>query len=145
NLADLFDGMGEEGQKRWRAFIQEHPFWTVLATSPALFAGVQLQSSPFYNFFTVRTLKPLDFEGATKLLRSKALLDGRTDLADFLQTPLGRARVQAIHHLAAGNHRVYVVMSDFLTRESLDELAAPFLRMVDDLTPYYQDRMRQLA
>ena len=87
----------------------------------------------------------LDFETAVRLLQKKAELDGRRELSDLLGTPTGRARAQAIHHLAGGNHRVYVAMSEFLDRESLDDLVTPFLRMVDDLTPYYQDRMRQLA
>ncbi|MFY0526761.1 tetratricopeptide repeat protein [Archangium gephyra] len=145
NLSDLFEGLEDEGQKRWRAFIQEHPFWTILATTPALFSGVRLQSSPFYNFFTIKSLERLDFDTATELLRQKALLEGRTGLADFLLTPTGRARVRAIHHLAGGNHRVYVILSDFLDEESLEELIGPFMRMADDLTPYYQDRMRQLT
>lgn len=145
NLEDLFEGLGEEGQKRWRSFIQERPFWTILATTPALFSGIRLQSSPFYNFFTLKSLERLDFDTALELLRQKALLEGRTKLADFLQTPTGRARVRAIHHLAGGNHRVYVIMSDFLDEESLEDLFTPFMRMADDLTPYYQDKMRQLA
>lgn len=145
NLSDLFEGLGDEGQKRWRSFIQEHPFWTILATTPALFSGVRLQSSPFYNFFTIKSLERLDFDTATELLRQKALLEKRTGLADFLLTPTGRARVRAIHHLAGGNHRVYVILSDFLDEESLEELIGPFMRMADDLTPYYQDRMRQLT
>ncbi|WP_052517492.1 AAA family ATPase [Archangium violaceum] len=145
NLSDLFEGLGDEGQKRWRSFIQEHPFWTILATTPALFSGVRLQSSPFYNFFTIKSLERLDFDTATELLRQKALLEGRSGLADFLLTPTGRARVRAIHHLAGGNHRVYVILSDFLDEESLEELIGPFMRMADDLTPYYQDRMRQLT
>ncbi|WP_437335019.1 tetratricopeptide repeat protein [Sorangium sp. So ce394] len=145
NLVDIFTGLGEEGQKRWRAFIQEHPFWTILATTPALFAGVQLQTSPFYGFFTERKLEKLDFEMAVQLLKRKAEVDGHHELANILGTPMGRARVRAIHHLAGGNHRVYVIMSEFLDRESIDDLIKPFMRMVDDLTPYYQDRMRPLA
>ncbi len=145
NLFDLFEGLEEEGQKRWRSLIQEHPFWTILATAPALFAGVQLQTSPFYGFFTERRLEKLDFETAVRLLQKKAEIDKRGELARILGTPTGRARVRAIHHLAGGNHRVYVTMSDFLDQESLDVLVTPFMRMVDDLTPYYQDRMRQLA
>lgn len=145
NLVDIFQGLGEEGQKRWRAYIQEHPFWTILATTPALFTDVQLQTSPFYGFFTERRLEKLDYEMAVQLLKKKAEIDGHTELARAIDTPTGRARVRAIHHLAGGNHRVYVIMSEFLDRESLDELVKPFMRMVDDLTPYYQDRMRQLA
>jgi tetratricopeptide (TPR) repeat protein len=60
-------------------------------------------------------------------------------------TPIGRARIRAIHHLAQGNPRVYIILSEFLTRESLDELVDPVLRMLDDLTPYYQSRLSSLS
>jgi tetratricopeptide (TPR) repeat protein len=145
NLEDIFDGISEEGQRRWRSYIQEHPFWTILATAPSLFSAVQLQSSSFYGFFTIRRLEPLDFEGAVSLLRRKAEHEGDDRLAAALDTPMGRARARAIHHLAGGSHRIYVIMSDFLMHDSLDQLAPPFMRMVDDLTPYYQDRVRLLA
>ena len=36
-------------------------------------------------------------------------------------------------------------LSEFVTRQSLDELLEPFTRMLDDLTPYYQGRMRELS
>ena len=145
NLVDLFDGLGEEGQKRWRATIQEDGNWTIVASTPSLFSAVTLQDNPFYGFFTIRALAKIDFETGLELLVKKAIHEGEKELADFLRTPLGRARVRAIHHLAAGNHRAYVVLFDFLDKESLDDLVRPFMDMVDDLTPYYQDRMRQLA
>ena len=144
NLADLFDGLGEEGQQRWRATIQEDGNWAIVASTPSLFAGVALQDNPFYGFFTIRTLNKIDFDTGLDLLAKKAVHEGKTELADFLRQPLGRARVRAIHHLAAGNYRAYVVLFDFLDKESLDDLVRPFMEMVDDLTPYYQDRMRQL-
>ena len=144
NLVDLFHGLGEEGQKRWRSTIQEDGNWTVVASTPALFAGLTLQENPFYGFFTVRALEKIDFDTGLELLVRKAVHEGKTELADFVRTPLGRARVRAIHHLAAGNHRAYVVLFDFLDKESLEDLVEPFMHMVDDLMPYYQDRMRQL-
>ena len=145
NLVDLFDGLGEEGQKRWRTVIQEDGNWAIVASTPSLFAAVTLQDNPFYGFFTIRALEKIDFDTGLDLLVRKAVHEGNTELADFIRTPLGRARVRAIHHLAAGNHRAYVVLFDFLDKESLDDLVRPFMDMVDDLTPYYQDRMRQLA
>ncbi len=145
NLVDLFDGLGEEGQKRWRATIQEDGNWTIVASTPSLFSAVTLQDNPFYGFFTIRALKKIDFDSGLELLVKKAIHEGNTELANFIRTPLGRARVRAIHHLAAGNHRAYVVLFDFLDKESLEDLVRPFMEMVDDLTPYYQDRMRQLA
>ena len=144
NLVDLFQGLGEEGQKRWRALIQEDGNWTIVASTPSLFAAVTLQDNPFYGFFTLRQLTKIDLDTGIELLARKAVHEGKMDLAQFLRTPLGRARARAIHHLAAGNHRAYVVLFDFLDKESLDDLVGPFMHMVDDLTPYYQDRMRQL-
>ena len=144
NLMDLFHGLGEEGQKRWRTAIQEDGNWTILATTPRLFAGVTLQNNPFYGFFTVRSLDKIDLDTGINLLTKKAIHENKPDLADFLRSPLGRARARAVHHLAAGNHRAYVVMFNFLDKESLDDLIGPFMHMVDDLTPYYQDRMRQV-
>ena len=144
NLVDLFHGLGEEGQKRWRATIQEDGNWAIVASTPSLFAAVTLQDNPFYGFFTIRALEKIDFDTGLDLLVKKAVHEDKRELADFLRTPLGRARARAIHHLAAGNHRAYVVLFDFLDKESLDDLVRPFMDMVDDLTPYYQDRMRQL-
>ena len=144
NLVDLFRGLDDEGQKRWRATIQEDGNWTIVASTPSLFGAITLQDSPFYGFFTVRALERMDFDTGLELLIRKAHHEGKSDLVDFLRTPLGRARARAIHHLAAGNHRAYVVLFDFLDKESLGDLVDPFMHMIDDLTPYYQDRMRQL-
>ena len=144
NLVDLFHGLDEEGQKRWRAAIQEDGNWTIVASTPSLFAALTLQESPFYGFFTIRNMGKIEFDTGLDLLARKAVHEGTRELADFLRTPLGRARARAVHHLAAGNHRAYVVLFDFLDKESLEDLVGPFMHMVDDLTPYYQDRMRQL-
>ena len=145
NLVDLFDGLGDEGQKRWRAAIQEDGNWAIVASTPSLFSAITLQKSPFYGFFTVRALDKMDFETSLDLLLKKAMHEGKTELAELLRTPLGRARARAIHHLAAGNHRACGVLFDHLTTETLDDLIGPFMQMVDDLTPYHQGRICQLA
>lgn len=145
NLDNLFAGLGSEGQKRLRSYIQENPFFTILATSPSLFDGVRLQTSPFYGFFRNQHLEELDVDTARDLLARIASHRGDQELADFLQTPSGRARIRAVHHLAGGNHRVYVIFSAFVTRESLDELVEPVIRTLDELTPYYQQQMNWLS
>lgn len=144
NLANLFHGLGDEGQKRWRAAIQEDGNWAIVATTPQLFAALTLQDNPFYGFFTIRALEKIDLETGIDLLAKKAAHEDKPDLAAFLRTPLGRARARAVHHLADGNHRAYVVLFDFLDKESLEDLVGPFMQMVDDLTPYYQGKMRQI-
>jgi tetratricopeptide (TPR) repeat protein/DNA-binding transcriptional ArsR family regulator len=145
NLDDLFRGLGEAGQQQFRAFLQEEQCCTILATTPALFSAVQSRSQPFFGFFNPIHLDRLTVPEAIEMLRKIATLGSGADLASFLQTPAGRARVRAVHHLAGGNPRVYVLFSQFITREALDSLVAAFMKMLDDLTPYYQARMKELS
>ncbi len=145
NLDDMFAGLGEKGQQKLRSFLQERQCCTILATTPALFSGVQDSDEPFFELFNQIPLLPLSWEEATVMLQKIAELDGQADLANFLQTPAGKARIRAVHHLAGGNPRVYTLFAQFITRESLDELVQAFMKMLDDLTPYYQSRMKELS
>ena len=145
NLDELFKGLGDEGEKQWRAFLQENPCSATLATSQQLFDGVSRRDSPFFGFFQIEHLRPLTLEEAVLLLKKIAELKGDAELAGFLQTPIGRSRVRALHHLSGGNHRIYIILSEFITRESLDELVGPFEKLMDELTPYYQARLSWLS
>jgi hypothetical protein len=145
NLAELFEGMRERGQQDWRAFLQENPTTTTLATSQRLFRGISARTSPFFGFFQPEHLKPLGLDDAVLLLRKIAEVNEDAELASFLQTPTGRNRVHVLHHLAGGNPRVYIILSDFITRASLDELVGPFEKLIDELTPYYQARLKRLS
>ena len=145
NLDDLFDQLGDAGQRQLRAFIQNHPQLVLVATTPALFAGVSLQKSPFYGFFDIQPLKEFSLDDVVDLLKKIATERGDTALADFIETPEGRARIRAVHHLAEGNPRIYVIFAQFLSREALDELVQAVTHTLDELTPYYQARMKELS
>jgi tetratricopeptide (TPR) repeat protein len=145
NLDDLFKGLGEAGQQQFRSFLQGEQCCTILATTPALFTAVQSRTKPFFGFFNPIHLDRLTVPEAIEMLGKIATLGGQEDLASFLQTPLGRARVRAVHQLAGGNPRVYMLFSQFITRDALDNLVEAFMKMLDDLTPYYQARMKELS
>lgn len=145
NIDDLFKGLGEGGQQQFRSFLQAEQCCTILATTPALFPAVQSRTKPFFGFFNPIYLDRLTVPEAIAMLGKIATLGGQEDLASFLQTPLGRARVRAVHHLAGGNPRVYILFSQFVTRDALDSLVEAFMKMLDDLTPYYQARMKELS
>ena len=146
NLDALFNQLNESDQRAWRAFVQNHPVFATAATAQSLFAGVSDREQPFFGFFDTRHLRPLTVEEATELLQRIARLHSDSSLTEFLSSPRGRARVHAIHHLSGGNHRLYIVLSDFLTQETLDALVRPLEEMVDErLTPYYQERLRWLS
>lgn len=144
NLDDLFDQLGDQGQKAWRAFIQNHNNMLLVCTTPALFAGVNLHKSAFYGFFDIEPLAELSFEDVVNLLEKIALERGDEALAAFIATSEGRARIRAVHHLAEGNPRIYIIFAQFLSKEALDELVTAFMHTLDELTPYYQARMKEL-
>lgn len=145
NLDDVFKGLESHGQKQWRALLQERPVIATLATSQQLFAGVSRREEPFFGFFHVEHLRPLSIEEAVQLLQRIAAEKKDQQLVGFLESREGRNRISAIHHLSGGNHRIYIVLSDFITRDTLDELVGPFEKMLDEMTPYYQARMAHLS
>jgi tetratricopeptide (TPR) repeat protein len=144
NLDAIFGGLGPSGQKQLRAFIQENSKLAIVATAQRLVADLSDRASPFFGFFQTEHLTPLNVEEATLLLQKLAQLHAMGNVAEFLATSRGRARVRALHHLSGGNHRIYIVLSQFITQDSIDALVGPFMQMVDELTPYYQERIRWL-
>lgn len=145
HLSQLFDSLGPEGQHHLRTLLQEHPFACLIASSQHLFKAVSDRSEPFFGFFQPIPLRPLSLQDAQQLLLKIATFKGQKDLVVFLNSPAGQSRVRAIHDLIGGNHRVYVVLSRFLTRDSLHQLVAPFQRTCDDLTPICQQRLREIS
>jgi tetratricopeptide (TPR) repeat protein len=144
NLDDVMRGLGLEGQKRWRAFLQEKRVAATLATAQQLTKDLSARDRPFFNFFQIEPLLPLAAEEALLLLQKLAEQSNNPRLAEFLHTPVGRARVRAIRHLTGGSHRVFIILSEFATRENMDELVSAFEELLDELTPYYQERLRWL-
>lgn len=145
NLDELFEGLGKEGQKQFRSFLQKNAC-SILATAQSLSNSIQAKTSPFYGFFdAIHPLQDLTVDEATELLANIAKLQGKSELESFIKTSTGRDRIKAVHHLAGGNPRIYVIFSEFLTKESLAQLVEVFKRTLDDLTPYYQDRMKYLS
>jgi len=144
NLDVVFKTLGREGQHALRSFLTNHQKTAVVATSQQLSDEFNDREGPFYGFFRQISLKPFLADDAHELLKKLASLRGQDDLTAYLQTPEGRGRVRAIHHLAGGNQRVYMVLSSLVTPESLDQLVTPFQKLADELTPYYQERIWSL-
>jgi DNA polymerase III delta prime subunit len=146
NLDTMMKEMKDIEQRAWRAMIQNHNQFAIVATSQSLSPGVSKRDRPFFGFFEIHEMVPLKVEESVELMEKVARLNEDADLVGFLGTPLARARVHAIHHLAGGNQRLHIVLSDLINRETLEQLVGPFEKLVDEqLTPYYQERLRWLS
>lgn len=145
NLNLIFDSIEKEGQEKLRALIQNTGKITIIAASQSLFTAVSLRTCPFYGFFNIEHLQRLSFEDAVELLINIAKYENKQGLVALLQTEKGRVRVRALHHLAGGSPRIYVIFSQFIQADSLDEFTSPMLKMLDELTPYYQAKMLEIS
>jgi tetratricopeptide (TPR) repeat protein len=145
NLDEIFRRIGDNGQERFRAFVENWQQVLIVATAPQLFEGVQLHESPFYGFFSITHLEELRLESAAELMRRIAELRGDADLVKFLSTDVAERRLAAIEALAGGHPRIWLLLSGCVSIKAIDELVPLFLEALDDLTPYYQDRLRELS
>jgi tetratricopeptide (TPR) repeat protein len=89
-------------------------------------------------------LKPLSVDEAVELITRISLEHSNRELIRYLKSAEGQFRIRALHYLAGGNHRMYVLLSEFLTKESLDDLVAAFDSLANDMTPFFQERIRSL-
>ncbi len=145
NLDSILRNIGDAGQKKWRALIQNTGYWSIMATATALSEEIHRQASPFYGFFELHHLKGLSDDEGIHMLQALAKAQGKDELYRFIGSPAGRARVRAVQHLAQGNHRVLLIFYDFLEEDSRQDLLALLWKTIDALTPYYQSKMRELS
>jgi hypothetical protein len=145
-LDGLLAGLGEEGQKRWRAFIAERPFWAIIATSTKLFPAIKLQTAPFYGFFTIRNLPRLDLNSAIELVRKRVLL-GSTNkkLLQLIESPIGRSHLAAVHHLFGGLPRLLLMAAEYMEGELSEGLYALLVGVLDSVLPYYREQLTLLS
>jgi tetratricopeptide (TPR) repeat protein len=144
NMDQTFHSLGDSGQKKWRAFLQETRKIATLATAQQLFSGVSDRNEAFFGFFDIRHLEPLSVDQAVELITRISLEHSNRELIRYLKSAEGQFRIRALHYLAGGNHRMYVLLSEFLTKESLDDLVAAFDSLANDMTPFFQERIRSL-
>ena len=145
NLEEMFSGLHSDELWSLRSFLSKTPFATILATTPSLFDAVDKQKEAFFGFFQPAYLPGLSVKEATNLLEKLAERRGDTGLTNFLKTDTAQDRVQAVHELAGGHPRIYLLFAHLLTQSNMESLVTPFMEFLDELTPYFQDRMKGLA
>jgi tetratricopeptide (TPR) repeat protein len=144
NFNELLSALQETGQRKLRAFIQNNPVITILATTTSL-NEIEERKDTFFGFFKVHRLDSFRINQAMTLLLHLAKHANNKELIEIINSSKGRARIRAVDYLAGGNPRIYVIFFDFLTCDSLDDLVQPFMKLIDSLTPYYQSYMDKLS
>ncbi len=138
NFDKILKSLGAQGQGSLRDFIHQYSNLSIIATSQNLIANLQDSKSPFYNFFNIFQLEKLDFEGTIRFLEAIAKTEGNEELANEINKPGFEGKLRAIYELTEGNHRLLVTFYSFLKADFKSELSGIFIKVMNDLKPYYE-------
>lgn len=144
NLSRVFESLGKSGQQDFRSFVETSGDILLLASTPLLFKGVISRSEPWFGSFAIEHLSELTLDEGIELLRRLAVEDGDEPLARFILEPRGRARLAALHHLAGGSPRLWMILAGCASVELLDELVPAVEELLENLVAYYQQRLWEL-
>jgi tetratricopeptide (TPR) repeat protein len=78
-----------------------------------------------------------------ELLKKRLEHDKRTEILEKFDEY--RPRIRAIVHLTGGNPRLILSLYQIFTQGEIVEVERALLRLLDELTPYFQDRMKELS
>ncbi len=143
NLQMILGNFSEEDQSRLRSILMSADLFMIVGSAPTLFESVLNYEAPFYNFFEIIWLKEISLEEVEALLKKRLEHDKRTDILKRFKEY--RPRIRAVVHLTGGNPRLILSLYQIFTEGEVVEVERALLRLLDELTPYFQDRMGQLS
>lgn len=143
NLNRVFRALGPKGQEALRGWVETTRRVLLVASTPLLFDDVADRSMPWFGSFNAEHLDELGIDDAATLLIQ--LRPGEQELHDFIRSDTGRARLQALDDLTGGSPRLWTILADVITVDLLDDLVPAIEKMLEELVPYYQERLWDLG
>ena len=126
-----------------RGFLMEDNGCLLIATAPLHFGAITNHKEPFYDFFDVQILDQLTQEQTIELIRKNLEWERREDLlGDFTNL---RPRLIALYRMTGGSPRLTLMLYKLIADEAVSEVKRQFQILLDRITPFYQDRMRDLG
>lgn len=130
-------------QRRLRGLLLTDPPFVLLATATSVSAVTTKHDAPFYDFFHNQRLEELGPDDVRELVQRRARWDGAQELLDAWSDV--QPRLLAMHHFSGGNPRLVVALYRVLRDGIGQELSEQLVGLLDEITPYYQARLDDLA
>jgi len=143
DLGTIFEQIGDEAAiGRIRDILMREDIFMLIGTALSLFKEVIGPEKPFYNFFEVIWLPELKGKEVEELIKKKAKVLGEKKIMEEFEEY--RPRIKAIVHLTGGYPRLILMLFHIFTKSKLIEVQEALEELLDELTPYFQDRMNRL-
>jgi hypothetical protein len=142
NLNDIIENFSEEDQSSLRNILMTYDSVLLIGSAPTLFDSILDHDKPFYNFFEPIWLTDLTFEETKKLLEKYAEIEDRAEVIELLNR--SEPKLRAIYELAGGNPRLTLSLYQIIAKDDISSVEISFLRMLDELVPYFRERMKDI-
>lgn len=145
NLDALFGQQIKSQQDihRFRTFLMDSPCATLVGTSPVFFSDISDVRKPFFEFFDVQVIEDLSEALTLDLVKNNLQQDRRQDLLDRFDEL--EPKIRALHTMTGGNPRLIMMLYELIAFDNILEVKTQFEKLLDKITPFYQDRMKELA
>jgi len=144
NVDRVLGVLPRQEQKALRDTLMNEPFGLVVGGSLSVFKEHAKSGEVFFHLFESLSVPPLTVQEMGRLIRVFADRYGPEGLADRLsQNP---RRLEALWHITGGYPRLAIVAHEVLSHqpERATEVVEHLEAVMDDMTPYFQDRLNQL-
>lgn len=143
DLGTIFEQIDDEAAiGRIRDILMREDIFMLIGTALSLFKEVVGHGKPFYNFFEVIWLPELKGKEVEELIKKKAKVSGEKKIIEKFEEY--RPRIKATIHLTGGYPRLILMLFHIFTKSELIEVQEALEELLDELTPYFQDRMNRL-
>lgn len=121
----------------------DSPCAALVGTSPVYFTGLSNVKSPLYDFFDIHIIEDLSEEQTLVMIRKNLEWEQRIDILKDFDALI--PKIKAMHTMTGGNPRLIIILYELIANDNLMEVKNQFQELLDRISPFYQERMKDLA
>lgn len=145
NLNDILKNISTDntGLKHLRSILQSKDYLLIIGSAPTFFRQIKDHNEPFYNFFEIIRLSPLTADGIENLFKKLATMEKNQNIIDDMESL--KPRIKTIVHFSGGMPRLVRMLYYVIANSEITDVGDSLRKLLDELTPYYQARMKNLS
>lgn len=146
NLDDIFDnisGHNETSLKHLRSILQSEDYMIIIGSASTYFEEIKNHEEPFYNFFEIIRVESLSPEGVENLIKKLAEMEGDDHIIENFEEY--KPKIETIVHFTGGLPRLVRMLYYVIAKAEMTEVVDLLEKLLDELTPYYQSKMKNLS